>query len=129
MAVLIVVQILLAGEGIFGLKHVEKLDDAKTLDPHRGLGFILTEPLALLFLITALLAWHPVKRIRWVSIGLPFLTFLQAPLAWGGRWSGMFHPLNAFLLLALYGWLSGQLRREGRVSETQAEPAPATAGP
>jgi hypothetical protein len=129
MAVLIVVQILLAGEGIFGLKHVEKLDDAKTLDPHRALGFILTEPLALLFLITALLAWHPVKRIRWVSIGLPFLTFLQAPLSWGGRWSGMFHPLNAFLLLALYGWLSGQLHREGRVSETRAEPAPTTAGP
>lgn len=129
MAVLIVVQILLAGEGIFGLGHVGKLDDAKTLDPHRALGFILTEPLALLFLITALLAWHPVKRVRRVSIGLPFLTFAQAPLAWGGRWSGMFHPLNAFLLLALYGWLSGQLHREGRVSEVEAAPAAATTAP
>ena len=126
MAVLIVVQILLAGEGIFGIKSVEKLDDAKTLDPHRALGFILTEPLALLFLIAALLAWHPVKRIRRVSILLPFLTFAQAPLAWGGRWSGMFHPLNAFLLLGLYGWLTRQLRQEAPATEIETAPAAAT---
>ena len=38
MVVLIVVQILLAGEGIFGIKKGPKLDDQKTLDPHRFLG-------------------------------------------------------------------------------------------
>jgi hypothetical protein len=119
----IVVQIFLAGEGIFGIKHLKKdLGDAKTLDPHRALGFFLTEPVALLFLVVALLAWHPDRRIRRVSLLLPFLTFAQAPLAWGGRWSGAFHPLNAFLLLGLYGWLSGQLHRRARASA--AEPAP-----
>jgi hypothetical protein len=113
--VLIVIQILLAGEGIFGIKHLKKdIGDAKTLDPHRFLGFLLTEPIALLFLIVALLAWLPDKRLRRLTIFLPFLTFAQAPLAWGGRWSGMFHPLNAFLLLGLYGWLSGQLHRGAR---------------
>jgi len=127
--VLIVVQILLAGEGIFGIKHVSKLDDAKTLDPHRALGFIITEPVALLFLIVALLAWLPDKRLRRLSIFLPFLTFAQAPLAWGGRWSGMFHPLNAFLLLGLYGWLSGQLHRGAREPVAEAAPAPASALP
>jgi hypothetical protein len=116
----IVVQILLAGEGIFGIKKGPKLDDQKTLDPHRALGFILTEPVALLFLIVALLAWHPSVKIRRISILLPFLTFAQAPLAWGGRWSGMFHPLNAFLLLGLYGWLSGQLHRGARVADEHA---------
>ena len=126
--VLIVVQILLAGEGIFGIKHLKKdIGDAKTLDPHRFLGFFLTEPIALLFLITALLAWHPDRRLRRLSIFLPFLTFAQAPLAWGGRWSGMFHPLNAFLLLGLYGWLSGQLHRGRRTAV--AEPAPLPAQP
>ena len=110
----IVVQILLAGEGIFGIKKGPKLDDQKTLDPHRALGFILTEPVAFLFLIVALLAWHPNVKVRRISILLPFLTFAQAPLAWGGRWSGMFHPLNAFLLLGLYGWLSGQFHRGAR---------------
>jgi hypothetical protein len=113
---LIVVQILLAGEGIFGIKKGPKLDDQKTLDPHRALGFIITEPVALLFLIVALLAWHPDLKVRRLSIFLPFLTFAQAPLAWGGRWSGMFHPLNAFLLLALYGWLSGRLHRGARTA-------------
>ena len=112
----IVVQILLAGEGIFGIKKGPKLDDQKALDPHRALGFILTEPVAILFLIVALLAWHPDVKVRRLSIFLPFLTFAQAPLAWGGRWSGMFHPLNAFLLLALYGWLSGRLHRGARTA-------------
>ena len=39
--VLILIQILLAGEGIFGIKHLKKdIGDAKTLDPHRFLGFL-----------------------------------------------------------------------------------------
>src|SRR5919202_4257668 len=121
--VAIVVQILLAGEGIFGIKKGPELDDQKTLDPHRALGFILTEPVALLFLIVALLAWHPDLRVRRVSLLLPFLTFAQAPLSWGGRWSGMFHPLNAFLLLGLYGWLSGRGPRPPRAVVGERAPA------
>ena len=50
-----IVQIFLAGEGIFGLnniKHSEDCDKAgaqciansKTLDPHRALGFFMTMP-------------------------------------------------------------------------------------
>jgi hypothetical protein len=124
----IVVQIFLAGEGIFGIKHLKKdIGDAKTLDPHRVVGFLLTEPIALLFLIVALLAWLPDRKERRVSLILPFLTFAQAPLAWGGRWSGAFHPLNAFLLLALYGWLSGRLWRQARASSAKrVGPLPAS---
>jgi Family of unknown function (DUF6220) len=125
MVVLIIVQILLAGEGIFGIKKGPKLDDQKTLDPHRFLGFLISDPIALLFLIVALLAWFPNKRLRWLSIFLPIWTFVQALLAEGGRWAGMFHPLNAFVLLALYGWLSGQLHRGAGavVDEHAAVPA------
>ena len=125
--ILIVVQILLAGEGIFGIKKGPKLDDQKSLDPHRALGFIISDPIALLFLIVALLAWLPNKRLRWVSIGLPILTFVQAFLAEGGRWVGMFHPLNAFLVLGLYGWLSGQLHRGAPVAAEQPVAAPSRA--
>ena len=57
--VLIVVQVFLAGEGIFGLNNIKNSDDcdksgahcianSKTLDPHRALGFILTGPGAIL---------------------------------------------------------------------------------
>jgi hypothetical protein len=120
----IIVQIFLAGEGIFGIKGGSELDDQKTLDPHRALGFILTEPAALILLILALLAWFPDRRMRWISIALPFLIFLQDPLSWGGRWSGAFHPLNAILVLALLGWLA---RRLWTGREETAVPASAPA--
>ena len=74
----IIVQVFLAGEGIFGIKSGPKLDDQKTLDAHRGLGFILADLGALLLLIVALLAWHPDRRIRTVSIALPRSVRLRA---------------------------------------------------
>jgi len=123
--VAVIVQIFLAGEGIFGIKAGPKLEDQKTLDPHRALGFILTEPAAVLLLILALLAWFADRRMRRISIALPFLIFLQAPLAWGGRWSGAFHPLNAFIVLGLLGWLSAQLWRARAATADTAASVPA----
>jgi hypothetical protein len=116
----IIVQIFLAGEGIFGIKAGPKLDDQKTLDAHRGLGFIIAEPGAVLLLIVALLAWHPDRRVRTVSIVLPFLLFIQAILGGAGRWGGAFHPLLAFLLLALFGWLSRRLWEGKRAADAAA---------
>jgi len=110
--VAIVVQIFLAGEGIFGIKKGVELDDQKTLDAHRGLGFILADPGAVLLLILALIAWYADKRLRWVTIVLPFLLVLQGVLGAGSRWVGAFHPLLAFVILGLLGWLARQLWRE-----------------
>jgi hypothetical protein len=134
--VLIVIQVYLAGEGIFGLnviKHAEDCDkkgadlaaahcigNSKTLDAHRALGFFLTFPGAILFLIVALLAWHPNSRIRTISIVVPILTFVQIILPGLGRWGGALHPVNAILVLGLFGWLFYTLRRE-----PTAAPAPA----
>jgi hypothetical protein len=128
--VLILVQVFLAGEGVFRLRTVYDSDTCKTttcggsttLDPHRILGFVLTEPLALLFLITALLAWHPETRVRAVSIVAPILTFVQLFLATIGRWVGGLHVLNAIAILAMYGWLAYRLRQDQHV------PADAPAG-
>ena len=122
-AVLIVVQVFLAGEGIFGLNNIKHSDDcdkhpalcagnSNTLDPHRALGFFLTFPGAILFLIVALLAWHPNTRVRVVSIVLPFLAFVQMLLPGAGRWVAGLHPVNAILLLGLFSWLFYTLRRE-----------------
>jgi hypothetical protein len=137
--VLIVIQVYLAGEGIFGLnviKHSEDCDKkganliaehcvgtSKTLDAHRALGFFLTMPGALLFLIVALVAWHASSRIRTISILVPILTFVQMLLPGAGRWGGALHPVNAFLILGMYGWLFHALRR-GAPAEASA---PATA--
>lgn len=134
--VAIIVQVFLAGEGIFGLKNIEHADDcnkaaascvadSKLLDPHRALGFFLTMPGALLFLIVALLAWHPNKRLRIVSIVVPFLAFLQMVLPRLGRWGGAFHPLNAILVLGLFGWLAYRLQHDKpdpAATSTQAAP-------
>jgi hypothetical protein len=118
--VLIIVQVFLAGEGVFRLRTVYDSDTCKTavcggstaLDPHRILGFILTLPLALLFLVAALLAWHPDKRVRIVSILVPILTFVQLLLAAIGKWVGGLHVLNAVLILGMFGWLTHTLRHK-----------------
>jgi len=110
----IVVQVFLAGEGIFGINKGVELDDQKTLDAHKGLGFILTNPGAALLLILALIAWYDDKRLRWVSVALPFLLVLQGVLGGGSRWVGAFHPLLAFVILGMLGWLAHRLWRAPR---------------
>jgi hypothetical protein len=139
--VLIVIQVYLAGEGIFGLNVIKHSDDCdkhganlsaapcigntKTLDAHRALGFFLTLPGALLFLICALIAWVPDKRIRIVSILVPILTFVQMILPGAGRWGGALHPVNAILILGMYLWLFLTLRKAAPVAATEpvvAEP-------
>jgi hypothetical protein len=137
--VAIVVQVFLAGEGIFGMKNIAHSDDcnkaaaqcianSKTLDPHRALGFFLTMPGAVLFLIVALLAWHPDSRVRIVSILTPILTFVQMILPGLGRWGGAFHPLNAILVLGLFAWLAHRLRREDAGVVAASTPVPGPAG-
>jgi hypothetical protein len=126
--VAIVVAVFLAGEGIFRLKNIVNGDDcskkgvnvattdcvgnSNTLDAHRALGTLLVL-FSILFLIVALLAWLPEKPERIVSIVVPILTFLQIVLAAIGGWVGGLHPVNAFLVLFLYGWLFVRLRRKG----------------
>jgi hypothetical protein len=142
--VLIVIQVYLAGEGIFGLNVIKHSDDcdkkganliaqhcagnSKTLDAHRALGFFLTLPGAVLFLIVALLAWHSNKRIRTISIVVPILTFVQMILPALPRWGAALHPVNAFLILGMYGWLFHTLRKEAPVAEAATAPATVPSG-
>lgn len=138
--VLIVIQVYLAGEGIFGLNVIKHSDDcdkkgavlnaapcignSKTLDAHRALGFFLTLPGALLFLICALIAWVPNTRIRTISIVAPILTFVQMILPGAGRWGGALHPVNAIVILVMYGWLFHALRKGAPEAATQEAVAP-----
>ena len=52
----VVVQFFLVGYGLFAMKHGATIDNAKSLDAHRGLGFILSDFGAILLLILTLLA-------------------------------------------------------------------------
>jgi predicted transporter len=129
----IILVIFLAGEGIFRLKNVVNSGDcskkgvnvaatdcvgnSNTLDAHRALGTLLVL-FSILFLIVALIAWLPDKPARIVSIVVPILTFLQIILAAIGGWVGGLHPVNAFLVLALYRWLFHRLRRAQPAAES-----------
>lgn len=133
----IVVQLFLAGAGVFRLYNVKHSDDCNksgascvanstSLDPHRALGIFLTEPGALLFLIIALLAWFPDTRIRTISIVTPILTIIQEIFAWIGSWVGGLHVVNGILILGLYTWLAVKLFRQPQAAQA-SEPGPVTA--
>lgn len=123
----VVVQFFLVGYGLFAMKHGATIDNAKSLDAHRGLGWILSEFGSILMLILVLLAW-PSRRLLGMWILLAVLAFFQAILASAGykHWGlGMFHPVNALLLLGLSAHLARYAWKGSR--EPSAETAPVAA--
>jgi hypothetical protein len=106
----IVLQVYLAGEGIFGNRDNEVvIAEHDSLELHRGFGWIIAQPIALIVLILALLAWFPGRRIRLLSIVAPILLFVQSLLPSAGRYVAGLHVLNAFLILGIFGYLTWSL--------------------
>ena len=126
----VVVQFFLVGYGLFAMKHGATIDNAKSLDAHRGLGWILSEFGAGLMLILVLLAW-PSRRLLGAWIALAVLAFFQAILAASGyhHWGlGMFHPVNAIILLALSGRLAHYAWATRKSEDAATAPATAPTG-
>jgi hypothetical protein len=126
----VVVQFFLVGYGLFAMKHGATIDDAKSLDPHRGLGWILSEFGSILMLILVVLAW-PARRLLGAWILLAVLAFFQAVLASSGyhHWGlGMFHPVNAIILLGLSGRLAHYAWTTGKSADAVAAPVTAPTG-
>ena len=119
----VIVQFFLVGYGLFDMKRGATIDNAKSLDAHRGLGWLLAEVGAGLILILVLLAWPQRKLlVRWIALAV--LAFFQGVLASAGfnHWVlGMLHPVNALLLLGL----SGHLAHYAWKTRRDAEEAPA----
>lgn len=102
----VVAQFFLVGLGLFGMKKGDTIDDATALDPHRELGWALTEFGGAALLLVTLVAWQrPLRERVGAYVVLCVLGFpLQPLLAIGGehhRLVGMLHPVNALLLLGL----------------------------
>lgn len=119
----VIVQFFLVGYGLFDMKHGKKLgatiDNAKSLDAHRTVGFLLSDIGAGLILILVLLAW-PKRRLLVSWIVLAVLAFVQGILATVGfnHWVvGMFHPVNALILLGLGAHLTRYAWRRQRTGE------------
>lgn len=128
-ALAIILQVYFAGEGIFGAGD-SSIEDAHSLNLHRDFGWFISQPIALLLLIVTLLAWLPDKRLRTLSILAPILLFVQSILPSTSRWVAALHPLNAFVILGLFGYLSWSFwRGEALATEVTAQEATPAADP
>jgi hypothetical protein len=126
----VVVEFFLVGYGLFDMKHGSTIDNAKSLDAHRSLGFILSDLGAILLLLLALLAWPKPRKLLGLWILLAVLAFVQGILATVGyhHWGvGMFHPVNALILLGLSGRLAHHAWTKDKRGDVDA-PAAAPSG-
>jgi putative copper export protein len=130
-AVAVVVQIGAAGYGAFyASNHLKDKGDTflhKGWDHgwslHTGLGWLIVYAI-LIALVLALIARVGRPRI-WFQLGLAVAGVLQIVFALAGEshpWVGIFHPLNAFVILGLAGSITA--REWGAV---RAAPAPVPA--
>jgi hypothetical protein len=126
----IIVQFFLVGVGLFGMKAGSNIDNAKSLDAHRGFGFILIDVVGGLLLVATLVAWQsPLGRKVGLYIALCLLGVLQGVLATSGfhhKYVGMFHPVNALVLLGLSGRLAQVAWAEARARKALPVPAATT---
>ena len=129
----VIVQFFLVGVGLFGMKAGSTIDNAKSLDAHRGFGFILIEFIGGLLLIVTLIAWQsPLRQKVGLYVLLCLLGVLQAILATQGfhhKYIGMFHPVNALVLLGLSGMLTRKAWTEARSRSEVSQTIPAAPGP
>lgn len=123
----VIVQFFLVGIGLFGMKAGSNIDNAKSLDAHRGFGFLLVEVIGGLLLLATLIAWRkPLGRKVGLYVLLCLLGVVQAVLATEGfhhKYVGMFHPVNALLLLGLSSALARGAWTEARAPAQPSEAA------
>jgi hypothetical protein len=128
----VIVQFFLVGVGLFGMKAGSTIDNAKSLDAHRGFGFLLIDIVGGLLLLATLIAWQkPLRQKVGLYVLLCVLGQVQGVLAtegWHHQYVGMFHPVNAVVMLGLSGMLTRRAWSEARI-RTSAPEAATTAVP
>jgi len=116
-----VVQIYLAGRGVFGIRGATKLDDQKSLDPHRVLGEIIGVAAVLLFLL-ALVMWDR-NLIRWTLLLAVLAELVQHATALPKHpWVSGLHAVSGVAIVAIAGSLTGSAWRAHRASRPPAGP-------
>jgi hypothetical protein len=119
----VIVQFFLVGYGLFAMKAGQTIDNAHSLNAHRGFGWALGEIGGALILILALVSW-PKPKLLGLYILLVVLAFpVQGVLASSGvhhKWVGMLHPVNALILFGLSGALAHRAWRRARAGAAAA---------
>ena len=108
----VLIQVYLAGIGIFGITST-KVADATSLDPHRTWGTVLMV-LSLILLILALIAWASRATVIWTFVLALLVIVAQTALAAAGensKWIGGLHALDGMVILLLSLWLAITARR------------------
>lgn len=107
----------------------QKLISEKAFDHgfgfHTGFGYLIFLG-AVVLLLLALVA-RVGKRQTLLTLAVPLLVVLQIVLAWiseGVHGVGILHGLNALVIFAFTGWLTGQQWRAARASTSTASAVP-----
>ncbi len=104
-AVACVVQIFLAGRGVFGIHGTASLGDQKSLDAHRTLGDLISLVAVVTFLL-ALLVWNK-RLILWTLLLAVLAVLVQNATALPKHpWVAGIHPVSGVAILGIAGWLA-----------------------
>jgi hypothetical protein len=128
----VIAQFFLVGLGLFGMKAGDTVGKASSLDPHRELGWLLTQFGGAALLLATLVAWRrPLrdnvgKYVLLCLLGFPTQPVLAA-VGEDHKIVGMFHPVNALLLLGLSAALTRRAWAEARAREPMAAAQPEAA--
>lgn len=100
-----VVQIYLAGRGVFGIHGAASLDNQKSLDAHRALGDVISVVAVITFLL-ALLVWNK-RLIVWTLVLAVLAVFVQHATALPKHpWVSGIHPVTGVAILGIAAWLA-----------------------
>ena len=104
-AIACVVQIFLAGRGVFGIHGSASLDDQSSLNAHRDLGEIIGIG-AIIVLILALIMWDK-RLILWTFILALLAEVVQHATALPKHpWVSGLHPVSGVAILGISAWLA-----------------------
>jgi hypothetical protein len=105
-AVACVVQIFLAGRGVFGIHGAASLDDQSSLDAHRNLGEIIGLGAILVF-VCALVIWKDKRLILWTFVLALLTEIVQHATATPAHpWVAGLHPVSGVAILGISFWLA-----------------------
>ena len=110
--VVLVLQVYLAGSGIFG---------ATSFEPHRTIGYLLV-PLVLLLLLMAFVA-RSSRRVLGLTVLLVALTIVQMALVYlraSAPFVSALHPVNALALMGLTAVIARSAGVTARAPATRA---------
>ena len=114
-----VVQIYLAGRGVFGIRGDAPLDDQSSLDPHRVLGNAISVA-ALVAVVLAVVLWDK-RLVLWTVVMAVLAAAVQMVTATDEHpWLAGLHPVSGVAILGISGSLAHRAWRGQGTAEAAA---------